>query len=81
MQNLPTELTQILTNKLITLDEVIGLVGIKRSQIYDLIGCGRFPPQVNVPSVTGRRMRIAKGRLCDINTWINDLNHVEIEKK
>ena len=81
MQNLPIELPQILTNKLLTLDEVISLVGIKRSQIYDLIGCGQFPAQVHVPSVTGRRMRIAKWRLSDINTWINDLNHVEIEKK
>ena len=78
MENQPI---QIINNKLLNLDQVIELVGISRSQIYSLIGCGQFPATVRVPSVTGKRLRIAKWRLSDINTWINDLEHVETEKK
>jgi len=51
-------------NKLLTIKEVIKIVGIKKSTLYKLIKEKKFPQQIKIGN-------LSRWRLSDIQEWID----------
>ena len=52
-------------NKLLTIKEVIKIVGIKKSTLYKLIKEGKFPQQIKIG-------HLSRWRLSDIQDWVDN---------
>lgn len=52
-------------NKLLTIQEVIKIVGIKKSTLYKLIKEGKFPKQIKIG-------HLSRWRLSDIQDWVDN---------
>jgi len=52
-------------NKLLTLREVISIVGIKKSTLYKLIKEGKFPSQIKIG-------HLSRWKLSDIQDWLDN---------
>ena len=52
-------------NKLLTIQEVIKIVGIKKTTLYNLIKEGKFPQQIKIG-------HLSRWRLSDIQDWIDN---------
>jgi predicted DNA-binding transcriptional regulator AlpA len=61
------------TDKLLDIAEVMGMVRISRTQIFNLIKVGRFPSSVSILDGDDRRIRKSFWRLSDVQSWITDL--------
>ncbi|MEO1957999.1 MAG: AlpA family phage regulatory protein [Nautiliaceae bacterium] len=52
-------------DKLLTIKEVINIVGLKKSTIYHFINKGKFPKQIKIG-------HLSRWRLSDIQDWIDN---------
>ncbi len=57
--------------RLLTLKEVINLIGFKKATIYKYIKNGKFPKQIKIG-------KASRWKLSDIEKWIN--SHIKDEK-
>jgi predicted DNA-binding transcriptional regulator AlpA len=64
-----------LTDKLIDMSEVIGIVRLSRTQLYDLIKANQFPDSVSILNGQAKRIRCAYWRMSDVQNWISNLSN------
>jgi len=62
-------------NKLIDISEVIEIVQISRTQIFNLVKVNRFPQSVEILDGDNRRIRKTFWKLSDVQDWITDLEN------
>jgi len=56
-----------LEERLLTISEVVKIVGFKKSTIYKFIKKGKFPKQVKIG-------KSSRWKLSDINKWLEQFN-------
>ena len=67
--------TNTTTDKLIDMSEVIGIVRLSRTQLYDLIKANQFPDSVSILNGQAKRIRCAYWRMSDVQNWISNLSN------